>query len=250
MTMFSYEMTADDIARQAPRLAILPIGSVEQHGPHLPVGTDWYIATALGQAVAGITGGFLLPALPVSTCREHMGKQGSVWMDPDTFYRMLTDLLMSLKEQGFCRAAVLQCHGGIFALPPVIRQVNATQNPDFMVMNVDMCTLFGRLAAEGVVETTTELHAGEIETSLMLHIAPHTVHMDRAVDCVPAVPRAYLGYGSIFRASPAGVWGEPTKATAQKGARILECCAAWAAEEMQAAFDYMQAKEPFGYSAF
>ena len=74
--------------------------------------------------------------------------------------------------------------------------------------------------------------------------------MERAVDFVPAVRRPYLGYGSIFRASPSGVWGEPSRASADKGKRILERFTALAVQEMDQAFDYMQVKKPFGYSSF
>ncbi len=56
--MYSYQMTADDIVKNDPELAIIPVGSRKQHGPHLPVMTDWAIATALGQGVSEKTGGF------------------------------------------------------------------------------------------------------------------------------------------------------------------------------------------------
>jgi creatinine amidohydrolase len=84
----------------------------------------------------------------------------------------------------------------------------------------------------------------------MLAIAPETVHMDKAVDFVPDVPRPYLNYGSIFRACPQGVWGEPTKGTAEKGERFLEEYTKLAVEELNRAFDYMSNKEKFGYSDF
>lgn len=248
--MLTYNMTADEIAKRDPELAIVPLASIEQHGPHLPVATDWYIATALGQGVAEATGGFLVPALPLSTCREQMGKKGAVWMDPDVFYAMMTSILMSLREQGFKKVATLQCHGGIFVQTPVVRQVNATCNPGFMVMNVDVCNLFAAFAAEGIAETNTELHAGEIETSMMLHIAPETVKMELAADFVPTTPRPYLSYGSIFRLSPTGVWGEPTKGTAEKGRRMLERGVQLAVEEMEKAFAFMEKKEKFGYGYF
>ena len=245
-----YRNTADEIQALDPTLAIIPVGSIEQHGPHLPVMTDWVIATDLGRRVADATGGFLLPALPISTCREHMGKKGSVWMESTTFYQMMKDIILSLKTQGFKKIAILQCHGGIFAMTPLVRDLNAQYNPELMVANIDICSIFPLLYQEGIIETNTELHAGEIETSLLLTLAPQTVHMDLAVDCVPAVPRSYLSYGSIFRASPSGVWGEPSKATAQKGELILSRTTQLIGEELERAFSYTESKEKLNYSNF
>lgn len=245
-----YRTTADEIQISDPTLAILPVGSIEQHGPHLPVMTDWAIASALGHATAAELGGFLLPALPISTCREHMGKKGSVWMEPTTFYHMMEDIILSLKTQGFQKIAILQCHGGIFAMTPLVRDLNAKYNPELMVANIDICGIFPKLYQEGIIETNTELHAGEIETSLMLAIAPETVHMDRAVDFVPDVPRSYLSYGSIFRASPTGVWGEPSKASPEKGEAILRRTSQLIREELDRAFAYMTTKEKLNYSHF
>lgn len=241
--------TADEIMEKDPDLAIIPVGSLEQHGPHLPVMTDWAIAFELGKRVAKSMGAFLVPALPISTCREQMGKKGSVWMEPPTFYQMMTDIIMSLKVQGVKRVAILQCHGGIFVMTPLVRDLNAKYNPDLMVAVVDSCTFGATLVKEGIIETT-ELHAGEGETSKILAIAPETVHMDKAVDFVPDVPRPYLSYGSIFRASPTGVWGEATKATAEKGEKMFARCAELAEEELNKAFAYMQSKEKFNYSYF
>ena len=227
-----YWSSADEIMEKDPDLAIIPVGSIEQHGPHLPVMTDWAIAMELGKRVAEKTGGFLLPALPVSTCREHMGKKGAVWMEPVTFYQMMNDIIMSLKTQGFKKVCILQCHGGIFIMTPLVRDLNAKYNPDLCVALIDGCSFFQPLYQEGVIETNTELHAGEVETSQILAVAPWTVHMEKAVDFVPAVPSPYLSYGSIFRATPSGVWGEPTKASAEKGELIFERSAEMAVLEM------------------
>ena len=233
-----------------PELAIIPVGSLEQHGPHLPVMTDWAIAAELGRRVAEKMNAFLVPALPISTCREQMGKKGTVWMEPVTFYQMMTDIIMSLKVQGFKKVAILQLHGGVFINTPLVRDLNARYNPELMVALIDGCAFFGSLYAEGVIETNTELHAGEVETSQILAIAPETVHMDRAVDYVPNVPRPYLNYGSLFRACPDGVWGEPTKASAQKGEAIFEHCANQTVEQLEKIFAYMESKEKFNYSYF
>lgn len=245
-----YRKTADEIMALDPELAILPVGSLEQHGPHLPVMTDWAIAAELGRRVAERMGAFLLPALPISTCREQMGKKGSVWMEPTTFYQMMTDIIMSLKVQGFKKVGILQLHGGIFIMTPLVRDLNAKFNPELQVALIDGCSFFTGLYQDGIIETNTELHAGEIETSQILAIAPETVHMDRAVDYVPSIPRPYLNYGSIFRACPDGVWGEPTKADAEKGEKIFAYCTDKAVEQLEAIFAYMEAKEPFNYSNF
>ncbi len=243
--MEMFKMTADEICALDPELAIIPVGSLEQHGPHLPVMTDWAIATELGKRVAEKMGAFLLPALPISTCREHMGKKGSVWMEPTTFYQMMYDIIMSLKTQGFKRVGIISAHGGIFINTPLVRDLNAKFQPNLQVAIVSPDSI----VTEGILETP-ELHAGEGETSQILAIAPETVHMERAVDFVPDVPRPYLNYGSIFRACPDGVWGIPTKATAEKGEKVLDASAKIVVEEFSRAFEYMSNKDKFGYSNF
>ncbi len=245
-----YRKTAYEIAEIDPEIAVIPVGSLEQHGPHLPMMTDWAIASELGKRVADKLGAYLIPALPISTCREHMGKKGSVWMEATTFYQMMTDIIMCLKTQGFKKVVIVQAHGGIFMMTPLLRDLNARNNPDLMVALADATSFGAKLYAEGILETNTELHAGEGETSKMLAIAPETVHMDKAVDFVPDVPRPYLSYGSIFRASPTGVWGEATKGTAEKGEKLLERIAELSVEAINNAFDYMEKKETFNYSNF
>lgn len=238
-----YWKTADEIMEQKPDLAIIPVGSMEQHGPHLPVMTDWAIANELGQRVAKQMNAFCIPALPVSTNREQMGKLGTVWMEPTTFYQMMVDMIMCLKLQGFKRVGIIQAHGGIFIMTPLIRDLNAKFNPDLMVAVADTCSFGKTLYEEGIMETNTELHAGEGETSQMLTIAPDTVHMEKAVDFVPDIPRPYLSYGSIFRSCPEGVWGEATKSSREKGEKILERSTEMAVQELERAFAYMSKKK-------
>ncbi len=242
--MEMYKMTADEICSIDPDLAIIPVGSIEQHGPHLPIMTDWAIATEISKRVAKEMGAFLLPALPISTCREHMGKKGSVWMEPTTFYQMMYDIIMSLKTQGFKRVGILSSHGGIYISTPLVRDLNAKFQPELQVAIVPVESI------PLEITESPELHAGESETSQILAIVPETVHMDRAVDFVPDIPRPYLSYGSIFRACPDGVWGVPSLATAEKGEKILDACTKFAVEEFQKSFAYMSNKERFGYSDF
>ena len=204
-------------------LAILSVGSIEQHGPHLSVITDWAIADAMGRGVAEKTGGFYIPALPISTNKEARGKRGSVGMNSDTFYRMIRDICLDLKAQGFRKIGIIRAHGGIFVMTAIIRELNAEFNPDLMVANLDMLEIcWPKYKPMGILDTDTELHAGEGETSLMLYLHPELVDMEKAVDFVPQVPRSYLSYGGFLRYSPEGVWGEAMHATAEKGRRMLE----------------------------
>jgi len=158
-------------------------------------------------------GAFVLPCLPISTCFEHKGRRGSVWMQADTFFAMMCDIIINLKEQGFRRVVVIRGHGGIFVLDPIVRQLNARHMPELKVCLLD--PYIGDPA--GIIETAGDTHAGETETSLMLHLRPDLVKMELAVDFIPEVPRPFLQYGSMLRYSPDGVWGRPTLATAEKG---------------------------------
>jgi creatinine amidohydrolase len=244
-----WDGSIDDIADTD--LAILPVGSIEQHGHHLPVITDWAIADAVGRGIAEKSGGFFIPALPISTNKEQRGKRGSVGMHSDTFYRMITDICIDLKNQGFKRIGIVQGHGGIFVMNPVVRELNADHNPDLFVAKLDISEIcWPQYKSLGIVDSDNGLHAEEIETSLMLHLYPELVHMDKAVDFIPDVPRSYLNYGGILRYSPDGVWGMATKASAEKGKKLLEFSIDEITKEMNKIFDMMAKKQPMNGSWF
>ncbi len=238
-----YHGSIDDIANTD--LAILSVGSIEQHGPHLSVITDWAIADAMGKAVAEKTGGCYIPALPISTNAENKGKRGTVGIHSDTFYKMMRDICINLKEQGFKKIAIIQTHGGIFAMNPVVRELNSDFNPEVYVAKLDMLEVcWPKYKSSGILETDTELHAGEGETSLMLYLHPELVDMSKAVDFVPDVKRSQLNYGSMFRYTPTGVWGEPTKATREKGEKMFLFSVEQTVEEMERIFEFMETKQP------
>jgi creatinine amidohydrolase len=244
-----WDGSIDDIADTD--LAILPVGSIEQHGHHLSVATDWIIADAVGRGIAERTGGFYIPALPVSTNKEHRGKRGSVGMHSDTFYRMMTDICLDLKAQGFKRIGIVQGHGGIFVMTPVVRELNADHNPDLMVVKLDILEIcWQKFKSLGILEAETGLHAEEIETSLMLYLHPELVDMDKALAFTPSVPRSYLNYGGVLRYCPDGVWGDAARGNAEKGKRLFEISVETLTGEMNAVFDMMAKKRPLGGSWF
>jgi len=255
----SYRFTIDEVGALDSDMVIVPVGSVEQHGHHLPVSTDVIIAQAFADRIGEKLGAYVLPCLPISTCREHMGKKGSVWMNPDTFYLMIKDIVCSLKEQGYKKIVIVQGHGGVFVLHPLIRTLNAELNPDIMVCKFEpyqfMLPYVGKPSIPGceasaILESDTLMHADEYETSVIMYLHPELVHTDKIVDFVPIFPKEYLNYGSIFRISPDGVWGEPSKATAEKGEKLLRTGCEMCIEYINNTFEFMSNKKKYGYSEF
>ncbi|MCL2833227.1 MAG: creatininase family protein [Treponema sp.] len=244
-----WDGSIDDI--KDTELAILPVGSIEQHGPHMSVATDWIIADAIGRGIAEKSGGFYIPGLPISTNKEHRGKRGSIGMHSDTFYRMMTDICLDLKAQGFKRIAIVQGHGGVFVMNPIVRELNADHNPDLMVVKIDTTEIcgpaFDRLE---ILQSAGGIHANEIETSLMLYLHPELVDMSKAKNFFPDTERPMLNYAGVLRYCPDGIWGAATKATAQKGKLLLETAVDESVKFMNSVFEMMSKKQPLNGSWF
>ncbi|MCY4529508.1 MAG: creatininase family protein [Chloroflexi bacterium] len=108
--------------------AVLPVGAVEQHGPHLPLSVDWFQGEIVARRVAERLDGFLLPGVPYGCSQAHTGFRGSISLAPETLGAVVTDIAESLLEQGFCRIAVLNFHGGNLVLKLAVRDLNLSQS--------------------------------------------------------------------------------------------------------------------------
>ena len=216
------------------RLAIVPLGATEQHGPHLPFATDTLVADALAVRLAARptardAGAVVLPALPLGISPEHMAFPGTLAVAPATLDAVLRDVLRSLRAHGVARAFVFSAHGGnVAALRDALPGLRAAA-PDLRVdAMTDLDGLTARLHAEaatfGVSPESAGHHAGELETSIMLHLHPELVVGDAmAPGCVTSVQDAQaLFYPDVRRNAPDGVVGDPRGATALRGARYLE----------------------------
>ncbi len=100
------------------------IGAIEQHGRHLPIGTDWMIICELSRRVANELDAWLLPAIPISMSECHGSIAGTVWLKPATLSAVLQDIASSLHAQGIDKVLVLNGHGGNFILEPTIQAIN------------------------------------------------------------------------------------------------------------------------------
>ncbi len=197
-------------------MVIVPLGSTEQHGPHLPVDTDTIIAVAVAQAVAGrLAGGarptdvVVAPAIGYGASGEHQDFPGTISIGHRVLHLQLVELTRSLSTWAG-RVVMINAHGGnLKALVEAVCQLIREGH--------DVC--WTPCAAGG-----SDAHAGHVETSLVLHLAPHLVEMSRAgagnvaplEDLLPTlVARGVSGV------SANGVLGDPTRASAADGARIF-----------------------------
>lgn len=233
--MLSYYNTVNEVEASGIDTALIPVGSVEQHGSHLPIGMDYFAADALCKGIAEKLNCLLYPTIPFSTCYEHKGSRGSLCMRPTTFYSLVQDLVLNLREQGFKRVIFFIWHGGVFIAGPAIRELNALYD-DIQVIQV---TGLQSPKIEALLDSHGEIHAGERETSLMLHIDPSTVNKEEMAknDTEPNYPRDFLNYASILKLSPNGVWGKPSLASEEKGKKLFDVYVDVAIEYINRAFE-------------
>ena len=233
--MISYYNSIDEIKTDT---VIIPVGSIEQHGTHLPTGTDYFVIKKISEEVAKKIDAYLLPPMPFSTCYEHKGTKGCVRMRPSTFQTFLTDIILDLKDQGFKKFIVMIGHGGIFIAGPTIRELNAMYDDIEVIKVENLVNDEIRAVMEG--SPYDEIHAGESETSLMLAVDETTVKKDEMLknDYIPKCPREYLNYIPLPKLSPTGVWGLPSYSSKEKGEKLIELKVKEALRIIEDAFKY------------
>ena len=105
--MLDLHSTSDEIGRARPEVAIIAVGAVEQHGPHLPVGTDFNTIREVSRRLAERIGAFVLPPIPFSMSECHGPTAGTVWLEPETLAEVVRDLAHALYEQGFRKIVLM-----------------------------------------------------------------------------------------------------------------------------------------------
>ena len=226
-----FARTAADVGQ--PELAVLPVGAFEQHGPHLPLATDSLIAGALAGGLAERLGALLLPALPVSCSQEHAGFPGTVWLAAGTLAAVVGDIRASLAHAGVERLAIVNAHGGNLVLAHLAREANLAG--PHVWLGPGRHIQEAAFAAAGI-ETSVhdDMHAGEYETSVLLHCHPNLVRMEAAAD--ELAERPLLAVKGLAAYSRSGTVGRPTRATAEKGRVALEAMVAAMAAEVRELF--------------
>ncbi len=214
---------------QRPNVAVLPWGATEAHNYHMPHGTDVIEAATIAEAAADravARGGrpLVLPVIPFGNNAQQQDQVATIHLSTATAIAILRDVVMSLKRQGIDRLVVLNSHGGN-DFKPMVRDVALESGT--MIVVVD----FWRMRTDELARifATPGDHAGEMETSLLLHLCPHLIVMSQAG---PGSANAW----ALKTLKQAGVWtprpwsavhpdtgsGDPAAATAAKGKEYFE----------------------------
>ena len=212
------EMRPDDVRSTIgadPRL-IIPVGTCEQHGPHLPLGCATIIAQRLADDLSSATGVIVAPTVEYGVNANTEGAfPGNATLRKKTLHRMLNDLLDSWEATGFREFILLTAHdydAHQEALDTVITRSARVRVVDIYAVNLS-----------DILEGQNEhLHGGEADTSLMLYLAPELVRMEWARDFIPSDPKRYRRGKMRVPKGSAGAVGRPTLATAAKGKALYE----------------------------
>lgn len=221
----------------AGAVAVLPVAAVEQHGPHLPLGTDAILTDAVFDAAASRIGTAVqvirLPTQRIGLSPEHVSFPGTLSLSAETVIASWTEIGRSIARAGVRRLVILNGHGGQAGLVDVV----ATRLRAEAGLSVLRCTYFALAGPETALperEWRFGLHGGTLETSLMLHVAPDLVRMDQARDFsnsgeAMALTNARLeaegatGLGWMAEdLNGQGVTGDASAATAELGAELLD----------------------------
>ncbi|SDT33827.1 creatinine amidohydrolase [Friedmanniella luteola] len=243
MTRLLAELSGPAVASTltADSVVVLPTGAVEHHGPHLPLVTDALLAESLARAAVeqGVAEGldlWLLPTLTYTKSDEHHWAPGTLWLNHDTLMSTLVDLGRSVAATPARKLVFMNGHGGNTAL---LQVANRELRRRFGLVTFSMpagIQTAGTGGGDGADELGLGIHAGHGETSLVLHVRPDLVHMDRAERHVPEhlAELRYLGingkpvsFGWLSDDfDDSGVIGDPTQATAEAGKAIFEASVA------------------------
>jgi creatinine amidohydrolase len=232
------EIAAMDMQRL---IAVLPVGAIEQHGPHLPVAVDQAILDGLVRAALPLLPADLpaifLPTLPIGKSDEHAAYPGTLTLSAATLMAMWSEIGDSLARAGVRKLVMLNSHGGQMApMDIVVRDMRRRHG-----MIAVSASWFAMGLPEGLFSTEEErfgIHAGDMETSVMLALHPELVQMEHARDFKPLAARLaaenrHLGLGPAGKLGwlaqdqhPSGACGNAANATAEKGGQVIANAAA------------------------
>jgi len=203
------------------RVAVLPVGATEQHGPHLATGTDSVIAERAALAAAERTGDVVLPTVAYGCSLGHTAHwPGTLSLSPGTLTALVEDVGRWVHASGFRKLVIVNAHATNG--PPCGSAILQLRHelPDLRLRFVTVADLTPKLAAE-IRDDAPDFHANDAETSLLLHFDPALVRPERAVDEPDRTVGLVFQY-PVPLTTVSGVVGSPTRATAERGAALFD----------------------------
>jgi creatinine amidohydrolase len=216
--------TTADVEERGATVAVLPVGSYEQHGPYLPLATDTLIACAVADRIAACYPVQPLPPLTFSCSQEHAGWPGTVSITASTLISVVRDIATSLRRSGVPGLVLVNGHGGNYVLRNVVQEAGA----EGAAMALFPTGADWEEAAAGAGVATparSDMHAGELETSILLHSRPDCVREGYQSADHLHDDRRHLHTLGLGPYTDSGVVGRPSLASARKGDDVLAALA-------------------------
>jgi creatinine amidohydrolase len=216
--------TTEDVRERgagvARQVAVLPVGSFEQHGPFLPLATDTLVACAIAREVAAAHPVHLLPPVTISCSHEHAAWPGTVSISSVTLHAVVRDIADSLRRSGVDTLVLVNGHGGNYVLGHVVQE-SAGSGTRMALFPAPEDWEAARERAGVQTSLLSDMHAGEIETSILLHAHPEFVRDGYETSDFVADDRRHLLTLGMSAYTESGVIGRPSMASAEKGKELL-----------------------------
>ena len=218
-------------------VAVLPVGAIEQHGPHLPV----YVDACLNQGLVARALDFLtpdqsvlvLPMMPVGKSNEHLAFPGTLTLSAETLTRLWLEIGESVMRAGIRKLVIFNSHGGQPQIMNIVQRELRVRH-GMMVVGLSWPAMGLPEGMFDANERKNGIHAGDVETSMMLHLRPDLVHMDKAqnfrttmeeidgrFEKLTSLGGVSIGW-QVQDLNPNGAAGDATKATAEKGKAVVD----------------------------
>jgi len=204
-------------------IAILPVGSNEEHGPQNPLGTDHLIAKAIAEETAGRTGALCLQVIPFGVSSHHKQFWGTIYISSKTFQNYVKEVCLALSYYGVRKIVIVNGHGGnLYALIEMVRELREQG----IFTSIFQWWRAANKFLPDLFEPEERRHASAEETSVNLALHPQIVDMDKAVD---EEPRKHVAQAEGITLpldtadyTSSGVFGKSTTASAEKGEEVFE----------------------------
>ena len=242
-------LTQPEIAKELSEnpLVILPTGSIEQHGAHLPAGTDIFAAEAVSEEVAKLMGGLILPGGSLGVTPMHMPYEATISLTPETYMKLIFDICNSAAVHGAKKLLVINWHeGNIPSLAITCERLH--RDVGLSVLIAQACYVAAEMYGPDCGGLT---HGGEIEALAVLSYRPELVYLDRVsessnktigskMDRLRRTKEYQPILTDIRSIAPSGWYGSPERATIKKGGKMLQEVSKAIAKEAKEILDLLE----------